>query len=130
MVINKKRFQYSNQSGDNTYFTAFFADCDHTLEPVTSGYRLVLAYNLIRKNNTMTIPEPINVGNISAELYTAIQQCLDDETGPDKLVYPLEHMYSQSNFNFDSLKGNDRKLVNTLLACSDSNVEPKFQVYI
>ncbi|CAL4069379.1 unnamed protein product, partial [Meganyctiphanes norvegica] len=38
---------------DNFFFTAFFADCEHQLSKVTAGHRLVLIYNLVRKNSTL-----------------------------------------------------------------------------
>ena len=29
------------------YYTAFYCDCEHELEPITSGLRLTLVYNLV-----------------------------------------------------------------------------------
>ena len=43
-----KRFEFSKESGDKAFFSAFYADCEHMLEPVTEGLRLVLAFNLVR----------------------------------------------------------------------------------
>ncbi|CAJ1932043.1 unnamed protein product [Cylindrotheca closterium] len=43
----KRQYDWSGAKSDNGFFaTAFFADCEHELLPVTSGYRLCLVYNL------------------------------------------------------------------------------------
>lgn len=45
-----KRFAHSACSDDRIYYNAFYTDCEHELETVTSGYRLVLALNLLKTN--------------------------------------------------------------------------------
>ena len=39
-------------------FVSFFADCEHEIKPVTSGYRVVLTYNLVQKPNDEKISSP------------------------------------------------------------------------
>ncbi len=41
----------------NTSYTAFFADCEHEIRPVTSGYRLVLIFNVVSLG-TGPLPQP------------------------------------------------------------------------
>ena len=47
-IINQIHVLYFNEgeSKHEIYFTAFFADTEHEIKPVTSGYRLVLVYML------------------------------------------------------------------------------------
>ena len=39
-------------------FVAFYADCRHEVKPVTSGYRIVLTYNLRLASSGATAPSP------------------------------------------------------------------------
>lgn len=48
-----KRFDYSGEVGlTSNHYSAFYADCEHYLEPVTRGTRIVLAYNLVLSDAT------------------------------------------------------------------------------
>lgn len=39
-------------------FTAFYADCKHEIQPLTSGYRIALVYNLINTNPHLHLVTP------------------------------------------------------------------------
>ena len=45
-------YDYSSDSIDNFYATAFYADCEHELKTVVKGWRLCLVYNLILEQNS------------------------------------------------------------------------------
>ncbi len=49
---NGEEIVWETERDSNTqiHYCAFYADCEHELKPVTSGWRLVLVYNLVRKH--------------------------------------------------------------------------------
>ncbi|WP_448189638.1 2OG-Fe(II) oxygenase [Azospirillum sp. sgz301742] len=92
-------------------FAAFYADCPHEVLPVTAGHRLVLIYNLTRREPGPA-PEPPDHGQEIARVaalldgWGAGKDRPEDDT-PEKLVYPLEHAYTQAELGFATLKGAD-----------------------
>lgn len=92
-------------------YAAFYADCPHEVLPVTSGCRLTLVYNLLRRE-AGHVPQPPS--------YTAEQESVTDLLGqwaeatgaaddpsPRKVIYPLEHAYTPAELSFAALKGAD-----------------------
>ncbi len=92
-------------------FAAFYADCKHEVKPVTSGFRLVLIYNLLFPGATLP-PEPPDDSKEERNITTLLQEWVtgkrsNEDTRPEKLVYPLEHAYTEAGVSFASLKGKD-----------------------
>jgi predicted 2-oxoglutarate/Fe(II)-dependent dioxygenase YbiX len=86
-------------------FAAFFADCVHEVLPIASGHRLALIYNLVRRGEG-PLPEPPDYGPQRTALATMLKDW--GRAGqPTKLVYPLEHAYTEAALGFDALKGQD-----------------------
>lgn len=96
---------------------AFYADCHHEARPVKQGYRVVLTYNLIVQGETSTRLELPN--RELAALTSAVQRFWQTPppprwTGdrlaaepPDRLVYLLDHQYTQKGLCWSQLKGVD-----------------------
>lgn len=85
-------------------FVAFYADCRHEVRPVTSGYRLVLTYNLLLVGNTTTVGDVGDVGDLT--------DCLARHFAEnDRLVYLLDHEYTQRGLTWQRLKGVDAQRV-------------------
>ena len=110
-------------------FAAFYADCLHEVLPVTAGCRLTLVYNLIRRGKGKA-PQPPNYmkeqdqiaallrdwrGQMDISTDTAPE---DDDTVPQKLVYPLEHAYTAPELEFSRLKGADAAAADVLEAAA------------
>jgi hypothetical protein len=99
-------------------WVAFYADCEHELEPVTSGYRVALVYNLIRKGST-AVPEIPNLIRGKCAPNTAIDELRatasrdDDES---KHVLLFQHKYTQAALDWDGLKGLDAAYVSAFAA--------------
>jgi hypothetical protein len=83
----------------------------HEVLPVTAGYRLALVYNLVRPGRG-ALPEPPHY----AAQEKAVAELLRRWTGglrspdggePQKLIYPLEHVYTPAELSFQALKGAD-----------------------
>ena len=76
-------------------FAAFYADCVHEVLPVTTGCRLTLVYNLLRKGKG-PLPEPPSYEGEQARVAKLLRGWAagtpsPDDDAPEKLIYPLEH---------------------------------------
>jgi hypothetical protein len=127
----KKQFAFDKESAEKSFFSAFYADCDHILLPITSGYRLVLAYNLVCVNGMSLQLQ--DVASEELEKVRSATKLWHDEVVSQttkELMIPLEHTYSMANLNFQRLKGNDRGVVNMIRSCYDEEGKPLFKVYL
>ena len=92
-------------------YAAFYADCRHEVLPVTSGCRLTLIYNLLRtdQNQPLEPPDYDSEQSRLADWLRAWGESLKDKEDvvPQKLIYPLEHAYTQAELAFAALKGAD-----------------------
>ncbi len=113
-------------------FAAFYADCEHEIRPVTSGYRLALVYNLTLAKSKRKIAAPTRSTHVaeivpllkawSAEAADAPES--DDGSRPSKLAVVLDHEYTQAGLTRDVLKGIDRARADVLFeAASQSDYD-------
>lgn len=104
-------------------FAAFYADCVHEVLPVTSGSRLTLIYTLSRQELGEQ-PVPPSYETEGDQLTALLRHWAQDEDRtqgrPDKLIFPLEHAYSQASLSFNALKGADAARAATLLAATQA----------
>ena len=106
-------------------FAAFYADCVHQVLPVTSGCRLALVYNLLRKGPGR-LPRPPSHETATAGLaallgrWSAGKGAGADDT-PEKLVYILEHAYTSAELAFPVLKGADAAAAAVLTAAAQAS---------
>ena len=104
-------------------FAAFYADCVHEVLPVTSGYRLVLVYNLVWHGRG-GLPEPPHYAVEEDVVAGLLKDWAGGPPPPDdastvKLVYPLEHSYTQAELGFQTLKGADAGKVQIVAAAAE-----------
>jgi hypothetical protein len=99
-------------------FVAFYSDCRHQVKPVTSGYRVVLTYNLLlgrARAARPTAPDSERIGSLA--------RCLDEHFrppgAPDRLVYLLDHEYTPRGLDWSRLKGVDMQQVELLGAAAE-----------
>jgi len=97
-------------------WAAFYADCRHEVLPIGSGYRLALVYNLIRPDGE-PVPRPPDHDS-ARDAATALLSTWDG--GPNKLVVPLEHAYTEAEVGFGTLKGTDAAVAGVLLAAAEA----------
>ena len=93
---------------------AFFADCEHEVEPVESGVRFCLVYNLrLAKGD----PAELNasVGAQAERLAPALRR-LTWSDPPKPLAVLLDHQYTEANFSLAGLKGHDSSRARALLS--------------
>ncbi len=106
-------------------FAAFYADCRHEVLPIRFGHRLTLIYNLIRPDGE-PLPQPPDYGAEQAEATELLRGWGRASGGsqglatdiPVKLVYPLEHAYTEAELGFDTLKGADAAVAAMVLAAA------------
>jgi hypothetical protein len=115
VVSHQDQALRAGSSASRLGMVAFYADCHHEVRPVKQGYRVVLTYNLIVQGGAPT-------DEVSAQDITALATALcvfwqaptaprweGDAAGepPDRLVYLLDHQYTQSGLSWARLKGAD-----------------------
>ncbi len=98
----------------NINFAAFYADCNHEVEKVTSGYRVCLVYNLIQKKNNSKI-KLSSVKKHAEELAEIINNNKSDKP----YIVLLEHQYTPTNFSYENLKLDDRLKSEVLLKAAE-----------
>ncbi|MEZ4826223.1 MAG: 2OG-Fe(II) oxygenase [Bacteroidia bacterium] len=98
-------------------FTAFYADCEHEVRPITSGYRLCLVYNLIlhsdKKVQVSTYTEEI------AEMSEIFRRWRQTGTNFPKAIF-LSHEYTPENFSIKSLKNHDKPRADALIQAAEA----------
>ncbi len=105
---------FSRNSGDYKIdYAAFYADCDHEIRPLTSGYRICLVYNLIQQKsgNQIRLTSLETYVEKLAEIFANQQE--PDNTKPHIVL--LGHQYTPENFSVKGLKLNDRPKAEVLL---------------
>jgi len=102
----KEIFSSENIGDPRVKYISFYADCLHRVEPVKEGYRVCLTYNLVLESEKITVDDYTN-----ASLEKALEEYFRLESGdsPLKLVYFLDHSYTEHSLRWDMLKGADRK---------------------
>jgi|ERR1700722_13657519 len=106
-------FDVASNSLHQTSIMAWYTDVVHEVKPVTSGYRLVLSYNLI--HTAKGIPKPtlprahIAVSTLRHVLHKWSKGGYDQDS--PMLAYLLQHQYSEVNLKSTMLKGKDLYLI-------------------
>ena len=96
-------------------FAAFYADCTHEVRPVVEGHRLSLVFNLcVRAGDSDTPREAPDYTEQVEEIAKRLVAWRRAEDATDKLVWLLEHEYSEAGLSFDALKNADAALAKTL----------------
>ncbi len=101
-------------------YAAFYADCTHETRPVREGCRLSLVFNLcLRPGDTTTSRHAPDHSDHIRNIREQLIRWRDDEYGPDKLVWLLEHDYSEAGLSWDVLKNADSALAGVLKKAAD-----------
>jgi predicted 2-oxoglutarate/Fe(II)-dependent dioxygenase YbiX len=118
------------QSAFGAHYAAFYADCEHEVRPITSGYRLVLVYNLCCRavdTNQARVDEPTAASAAQSRLCSLLTHTLrawnELASPPPLLAYVLDHAYTLDGLTaFESLKNRDGAVASlTVRACRESD---------
>ncbi|MGJ8637790.1 MAG: 2OG-Fe(II) oxygenase [Opitutaceae bacterium] len=99
-------------------YAALFADCEHEVTPVTSGYRCCLVYNLVLQQGD---PEQLNCA-VAAQADVLKPYLMSDayrDVDAPQIVL-LEHQYTEANFSLAGLKGHDQARTRALLMAAEA----------
>ena len=88
------------------HHAAFYADCEHEIRPVTTGGRVALVYNLMRRGDG-AVGGPPDPEALVASLAAELRRQFARTDGPEKLIWVLEHNYSEAGLSFETLKNAD-----------------------
>jgi hypothetical protein len=98
---------------------AFYADCRHQIHRVRSGYRIVLTYNLLLRGGPTAAGEAEVDRGTADTIAAGVEKHFatpvsprwrgDSSAGepPARLVYLLDHEYTQRGLSWSRLKGSD-----------------------
>lgn len=99
-------------------YVAFYADCQHEVREVTSGYRIGLVYNLILDNPTDKTARPLQTQPQVEALAQLLNEMAPSFSGRPKALL-LDHQYTPANFSPGQLKGDDRVRVPILMEAAE-----------
>ncbi|HLH54845.1 MAG TPA: 2OG-Fe(II) oxygenase [Verrucomicrobiae bacterium] len=91
-------------------FAAFYADCEHEVRPILEGNRVCLVYNLIQQRANAGAKAALGAPLYDEEAIAAaaiLEKTLTETDAPVKLVWLLEHQYTQAELSFATLKNSD-----------------------
>ncbi|XXH00494.1 hypothetical protein Hte_006840 [Hypoxylon texense] len=103
----------------------WFSDVTHEIKTLTSGYRLVLTYNIIYESGIC-----MSAGLLrkqSAHLRSLLKRWRTGAPSMEKLVYVLEHKYTDSSLSLTDLKGRDRAVCQSLY---EASLECEFTIFL
>lgn len=106
----------TNSETSDLTFAAFYADCEHAIQPIRQGSRVCLIYNLVqrragKKNIAITAPLYHSEADRAAAV---LERTFKKSNAPAKLTWLLEHQYSPAGFSFCGLKGKDAALAKVM----------------
>lgn len=99
---------------DRVGLVAFYADCRHEVLPVTSGHRVALTYNLLLSGD---VGRAVGAGQIVEPAADCLREHFSTrpphpylnttQDPPQRLVFMLDHEYSERGLDWSRLKGTD-----------------------
>ena len=93
---------------------AFYADCRHEVKPVRTGYRVTFTCNLLLDldpaGEVPVEPSAEAARYLTEHFTTRVSRWKgDDREPPNRLVYLLDHEYTQRGLGWDSAQGRRRR---------------------
>ncbi|KAF1999945.1 hypothetical protein P154DRAFT_535176 [Amniculicola lignicola CBS 123094] len=99
---------------------AWYSDVQHEVKPVTSGYRLVLTYNLSQSQNER-IQSAAALDQSHAKLERLLRNWNKSQFYSRAYIYPLNYQYTEANLRMQALKGEDAAKAKYLQQLCDKN---------
>ncbi len=119
----RKVFRRKRRRETDLSLVAFYADCPHEARPVKTGHRVVLTYHLLLEGASLAGEEdgsPAAVHDLIREVRayfsTPVPRLYSSAPPepPERLVYLLDHEYTEKSLAWDRLKALDRLRVAAL----------------
>ncbi len=96
-------------------YAAFYADCEHEILPVTKGHRICLVYNLVVEEGKGVSAKAPDYGTKAVAIADELEARFRDPESVGKLVWILEHDYSEAGLSFRTLKNTDNAVGRVLM---------------
>ncbi|TVR51845.1 MAG: 2OG-Fe(II) oxygenase [Puniceicoccaceae bacterium] len=109
-------------------YAAFYADCEHEVRPVLSGHRICLVYNLVaaKPGGLSEIAVPDTRPHV--EKATGIlRKWAGRSKRSEKIVYLLDHRYTEAALSLAALKGGDAAIAEVLFKAA---AEADFSIHL
>lgn len=123
--------QSTGRAPFSCFYAAHYADVKHEIKTVTSGYRLALVYSLCLQGKGQ-IPSATQLSKANSVLVPAIKTWSKAAEAGDKLIYFLDHEYTEGGLQsrgIDGMKGQDRAFFEALRD-GNSQLPPDLQLSI
>ena len=100
-------------------WAAFYSDCEHEVRPVLDGNRIVLVYSLVLSSGTGELSAP-DFREQTRRVANELSAWRSESRDSDKIIWLLDHDYSETGLSFDSLKNVDAAVAGVLVEASES----------
>ena len=100
-------------------WAAFYADCEHEIRPVLDGHRIVLVYSLVLSSGAGKLSAP-DFGAETERVISELSALRSESRGDGRIVWLLDHDYSEAGLSFDLLKNVDAAVAGVLLEASEA----------
>ncbi|EYF01215.1 2OG-Fe(II) oxygenase [Chondromyces apiculatus] len=112
----KKHFRRLANQNTDLSLLAFYADCYHAVSPIKRGVRVALTYRLSLRNHAQG-GRPLTPSDLVDRLTDSIREHFavpvrrrysqSEPAPPERLVYLLDHEYTQRSLSWSHLKNGD-----------------------
>src|ERR1017187_953496 len=109
---NGREAAYQASASEMT-FIAFYTDCRHQVLPVKSGYRVTITFDIMLDAAAPDEPKPEPAAELARYLtehfttHPVQGYSRYEKEPPNRLVYPLDHQYTEHGASWSRLKGAD-----------------------
>ncbi|KAK9777645.1 hypothetical protein SCAR479_05693 [Seiridium cardinale] len=107
------KFSTSTTSAFDLTTLAWYSDVTHEITKLTSGYRLVLSNNIIQ-TGIMNHPSPAVLLKQLSDIEASLEYWHERFPYKSRVIYPLDHAYTQSSLSLKYMKGRDRAVCSGL----------------
>lgn len=113
------RFSTAPTSKFDLISISWFSDVTHEVTKLTAGYRLVLTYKL-----SIVTDASLSASTIlekTERLKSQLSRWKPRSSHSDRIMYPLDHLYTETSLCLANLKGRDRAVAYSLnKICSEA----------
>ncbi len=110
----EKCVDFSIQANDYKIpYAAFFADCEHEIKKITSGYRACIVYNLLQNIDSPKI-EGVHISRFIDPMTDLLKLLSGSIVNRPKVIL-LDHQYTPTNFSWSALKLHDKPRAEVLV---------------
>ncbi|MEX1193044.1 MAG: 2OG-Fe(II) oxygenase [Brumimicrobium sp.] len=95
-------------------YAAFYADCDHEVKELISGYRICVVYNLIQQ----APGAKIELQSFNNSVNKLVKTFLKNRK-VEPFIILLSHQYTPENFSYEALKLHDRYKADALIEAAE-----------